>query len=60
MATDHDGNTINVGDNVWLPASIVGINATTGVLTLTPSFGGSNVQVPADKVHRPRTFPDAP
>ena len=61
MATDHDGNTLNVNDNIWVPCQITAINA-GGQLALKALYSGANLTGyvnPSDS-HKAGNFPDRP
>lgn len=60
-STDHEGQTLNVGDNVWVPVTITSIS-TTGAVTGSMALGAGSVTVPGPNTHRdkPKSFPDLP
>lgn len=60
MATDQKGNALNVGDNVWIPATITGIN--TGGITVSTAYGSQTISTTGPQTHKdkPTNFPDLP
>lgn len=59
MATDFDGNTLNVGDKVWIPATITSTNSNPNV-TVQTAYGSQSITLLANATRKPRSFPDAP
>lgn len=59
MATDFDGNTLAVGDKVWIPGTVASIGA-AGMIGVTTAYNAQALNVPANTSRKPRTFPDAP
>lgn len=60
-STDHEGQTLNVGDNVWIPATITNI-LSSGAITANMALGVGAVTVPGPNTHKnkPTSFPDLP
>lgn len=63
MATDRDGNTLAVGDVVYVPAKITSIVSTSLNLATPEDWGGvTNFNVPASKTKKGNKppWPDVP
>lgn len=61
MPTDHDGDSISIGDNVWIPCQVTGFTNTNQLIVKTSYSGvtlGGNV-APSDS-HKAGNFPDRP
>ena len=64
MASDHEGTTVGVGDDIWIPATV------TGVGTINPhqimvqtAYGNSPLTLLDSQTHKdkkPSQFPDLP
>lgn len=57
---DHEGNTLAVGDNIWVPATITQVGTLN--VTATLALGTGTIQVPGPMTHKdkPKSFPDLP
>ena len=69
MANDHNGNTLSVGQSIWIPLTITSISftgqitGTTGFSGLSGTYSGTsvvNVPSPDTHVNKPSNFPDQP
>lgn len=58
MPNDCDGNPLQAGDKVWIPATVTSI--TSFNVTVTTAYNNHSVTVPANATRKPRSFPDAP
>lgn len=57
--TDHDGFTVSTNDKVWIPATVVSIDA-QGVMNLSTSYGNHSIVVAGAASHKAGNFPDRP
>lgn len=63
MATDHEGNSLSVGDVVYVPAKITAVNSTSLSLETPEEWGAvATFTVPPNKTHRTTKppWPDVP
>lgn len=59
MPTDYDGNTLAVGDKVWIPATVTSIPS-NGNISVQTNYHGISLSLPPNATRKPRNFPDAP
>lgn len=60
MATDHDGTTLEVGDNIWVPATITSKTSLNVTASLALGTGSVTVTATATRKDKPKNFPDGP
>ena len=63
MGTSHDGDTISVGMNIWIPATVLNVSpGSTNQLTVKAAYSGNTImgQVAGTDTHvnKDPRFPD--
>jgi hypothetical protein len=61
MAQDHEGNTLQVGDNLWVPAVVTAVFS-NGTVNVKTAYSNTQIVTPfaGTEGHKPSNFPDRP